>query len=138
MNYHQFYFLRQGKFLFTLVLINDWVKIYSNQAESSSTAMPVDKKSSKFECPECQKKLCNLPRHLRSVHGYDNKAAAAATLFYRLRAIRGNSDGRSKNPERTSCPIRGCLMFVSRIPRHLKTAHQLVTPQQRATAIREK
>ena len=91
-------------------------------------------KIGRSECPHCRKKVFQLPRHVRYVHGYSADKARHVNLKFNLRKStkRLNDTKYVYYHKRSKCHVKGCIAVIRRIDIHLKKEHRLSAFQQLA------
>jgi len=82
-------------------------------------------------CPikQCKKACVNLPRHMRSVHNWNEEESKKVKQLYGLRKMyqfkkQPNSQIAKKYRPTKACPVYGCRSMVKNVSRHIKTLHK--------------
>ena len=106
----------------------------------------------KFQCNECEKRVTDMPRHMRTVHKWSAEKARHANMLFANRSYmwkngapkrkkkqqkkekdKNSEEKDIEKPERKKkdyhfkrhCPYPGCHAVVKRLGKHLRTVHKL-------------
>jgi len=79
----------------------------------------------KTQCTKCNRKVFDLPRHMRQYHNWSQNKSKSALNLLNLRKVHKNSKTKTILKKKFACPVQGCYSKVQKLGQHLTKIHKI-------------